>query len=412
MQLHIRKRKIFNDPVYGFITIPYEIIFDLIEHPYFQRLRRISQLGLTNLVYSGGHHTRFQHAIGAVHLMGKAIEVIRSKGHEITEEEAVGVSVAILLHDIGHGPFSHTLERSIVTGISHEDISLLLMDELNREFEGKLDIAIQIFKNEYPKNFLYQLVSGQLDMDRLDYLRRDSFFTGVSEGVIGVDRIIKMLDVVNDELVVEAKGIYSVEKFLVARRLMYWQVYLHKTVIAAEQMLMRILERARQLAIDGNEVPCSRSLKVFLYGNFHKSDFIKNKKLLKHFAQLDDYDVMAAIKEWQHASDMVLSKLSKMLVKRELLKVQMQREPFPAELKELKLTELCAKWKISKEEAQYFVFTESINNMAYQNQQRINLLYKDGSVKDIAEAADLLNISALSESVTKHFICFPKGSKI
>lgn len=404
-----RKRKIFNDPVYGFITIPYEIIFDLIEHPYFQRLRRISQLGLTNLVYSGATHTRFQHAIGAVHLMGKAIEVIRNKGHEITEEEALGVSIAILLHDIGHGPYSHTLEKSIVTGIHHEDISILLMDHLNREFEGKLDLAIAIFKNEYPKKFLYQLVSGQLDMDRLDYLRRDSFFTGVSEGVIGVDRIIKMLDVVDDQLVVEAKGIYSIEKFLVARRLMYWQVYLHKTVIAAEQMLMRILERARHLAMKGEKIHCSRNLEVFLYGNFHKSDFIKDKILLKHFAQLDDFDVLAAIKEWQYSSDPVLSKLCTRLINRNLLKIQMQREPIAPQLLQEKLSIIEAKSGLTAEQAKSFAFMESIDNMAYQSDKSINLLYKDGSIKDIADAADLLNISALTEVVTKNFICYPKN---
>lgn len=409
MQPLKRKRKIFNDPVYGFITIPYEIIFDLIEHPYFQRLRRISQLGLTNLVYSGATHTRFQHAIGAVHLMGKAIEVIRNKGHEITEDEALGVSIAILLHDIGHGPYSHTLEKSIVTGIHHEDISILLMDHLNREFEGKLDLAIAIFKNEYPKKFLYQLVSGQLDMDRLDYLRRDSFFTGVSEGVIGVDRIIKMLDVVDDQLVVEAKGIYSIEKFLVARRLMYWQVYLHKTVIAAEQMLMRILERARHLAMKGEKIHCSRNLEVFLYGNFHKSDFMKDKKLLKHFAQLDDFDVLAAIKEWQYSNDPVLSRLCTRLVNRNLLKIQMQRELIDPQLLQEKLGIIEAKSGLSAEEAKSFAFMESIDNMAYQSDKSINLLYKDGSIKDIADAADLLNISALTEVVTKNFICYPKN---
>lgn len=404
-----RKRKIFNDPVYGFITIPYDIIFQLIEHPYFQRLRRISQLGLTNMVYSGANHTRFQHALGAVHLMGKAIEVIRSKGQEITEEEAVGVSIAILLHDIGHGPYSHTLEHCIVEGVSHENISLIIMDQLNEDFEGRLDTAISIFRNEYPKKFLYQLVSSQLDMDRLDYLRRDSFFTGVSEGVIGVDRIIKMLDVVDDELVVEAKGIYSIEKFLVARRLMYWQVYLHKTVIAAEQLLMRILERAKELAMEGKELPCTESLKVFLYGDFSLSDFRKNRSLVSQFSKLDDYDVLSAIKEWSQSDDTVLSILCQNLIDRKLPKILMDKEPVDQNVFEEKRAKLKSALKLENDEVKYFVFQGSIDNRAYQPLSRINLLYKDGTKKDIAEAADLLNISALSEPVTKHFLCYPRG---
>ena len=292
--MYNKKRKILNDPVYGFITIPYEIIFDLIEHPYFQRLRRITQLGLTNLVYSGANHTRFQHAIGAMHLMGKAIDVIRSKGEEITEEEAIGVTVAILLHDIGHGPYSHTLENSIVEGVSHEQISEIFMQKLNDEFEGRLDTAIQIFKNEHPKKFLNQLVSSQLDMDRLDYLRRDSFFTGVSEGIIGVDRIIKMLGVVNGNLVVESKGIYSIEKFLVARRLMYWQVYLHKTVIAAESMLLQILKRAKELSQKGVHLPCTSQLEVFLKSSVSQMQLSNDSSYLESFAQLDDYDILCS----------------------------------------------------------------------------------------------------------------------
>ena len=404
------KRKILNDPIYGFITIQHEIIYDLIEHPYFQRLRRISQLGLTNLVYSGANHTRFQHALGAMHLMSKAIDIIRQKGYEISEEEAIGVTIAILLHDIGHGPFSHTLEHTIVQGVSHEVISLLFMDKLNQEFDGKLDTAIQIFKNEHPKKFLNQLVSSQLDVDRLDYLRRDSFFTGVSEGIIGVDRIIKMMNVYDDNLVIEAKGIYSIEKFLVARRLMYWQVYLHKTVLAAETMLMGILNRARELALEGNELFCSDSLRTFLYGNFHRADFNKETDLITAFSKLDDYDVLSAIKQWTNHSDTVLSKLSKKLVNRELLKIKIQDSEFSAELIESRLLEVANQNSLGKDEAKYFVYAKSIDNRAYTiDKFGINLLYKDGTIKDIASAADLLNISALAEPVTKYFFCYPKS---
>ena len=407
------KRKILNDPIYGFITIPNELIFDLIEHPYFQRLRRISQLGLTNLVYSGANHTRFQHALGAMYLMGNAIDTLRQKGHEITEDEALGVTIAILLHDIGHGPFSHTLEHTIVPGVSHEALSLLFMDRLNQEFNCQLDTAIQIFKNDHPKKYLNQLVSSQLDIDRLDYLRRDSFFTGVTEGIIGSDRIIKMMNIYKDNLVIEAKGIYSIEKFLVARRLMYWQVYLHKTVLSAENMLMRILSRAKELAILGKDLPCSDSLRIFLYQKINKNDFQSRHDLLDSFSQLDDFDVFGAIKQWMNCDDLVLSKLSIRLVNRNLLKIKLQKNPF-SELEIDKLvSEVAAENKISLDEAKYFVFSKSIDNRAYINDKfGINLLYKDGSVKDIASAADLLNISALAEPVTKYFFCYPKGSGI
>ena len=291
------KLKIFNDPIYGFVSLPYEIIYDLIDHPYFQRLRRIKQLGLTNLVYPGALHTRFHHAMGAMHLMGQAIDVIRSKGHDISEEEAQGVTIAILLHDIGHGPFSHALEHSIVNNITHEDISELFMSRLNEEFKGKLTLAISIFQNKYKKKFLHQLVSSQLDMDRLDYLNRDSFFTGVSEGVVSSDRIIKMLNVVNDQLAIEAKGIYSIEKFIIARRLMYWQVYLHKTVLSAESLLVNILKRAKDLAEKKVDLFCTPALRMFLYNKFSEKDFSTNEKLLDVFAQLDDNDIMTSINE-------------------------------------------------------------------------------------------------------------------
>ena len=406
--MHNKKRKILNDPVYGFITIPYEIIFDLIEHPYFQRLRRITQLGLTNLVYSGANHTRFQHAIGAMHLMGKAIDVIRSKGEEITEDEAVGVTIAILLHDIGHGPYSHTLENSIVEGVSHEQISEIFMQKLNIDFEGKLDTAIQIFKNEHPKKFLNQLVSSQLDMDRLDYLRRDSFFTGVSEGIIGVDRIIKMLSVVSGNLVVETKGIYSIEKFLVARRLMYWQVYLHKTVISAESMLLQILKRAKKLAHDGVDLQCSCSLRTFLYQDVSKIQLATESKYLDAFSQLDDYDIMAAIKEWQSNEDLILSLLSKSLVNRKLLKVKLQSDAIGASLKTESLAKAKEKFNCSDEELSYLVFEGTIDNRAYTiGKGEIQMLHKDGTVEDIEHAADLFTISAMSKPVIKHYICYP-----
>jgi len=406
--VHYKKRKILNDPVYGFITIPYEIIFDLIEHPYFQRLRRITQLGLTNLVYSGANHTRFQHAIGAMHLMGKAIDVIRSKGEEITEDEAIGVTIAILLHDIGHGPYSHTLENSIVEGVSHEQISEIFMQKLNLDFEGRLDTAIQIFKNEHPKTFLNQLVSSQLDMDRLDYLRRDSFFTGVSEGVIGVDRIIKMLSVVNGNLVVETKGIYSIEKFLVARRLMYWQVYLHKTVIGAESMLLQILKRAKKLAHQGVDLQCSYALRTFLYQDVSKNQLATESKYLNAFSQLDDYDILAAIKEWQSNTDLVLSLLSKSLVNRKLLKVKLQSEAVDPALKIESRAKAKEKLGCSDEELSYLVFDGTIDNRAYTiGKGEIQMLHKDGTVEDIATAADLFTISAMSKPVIKHYLCYP-----
>jgi len=312
--IKLNKKKIFNDPIYGFITINHEIIFDLIEHPYFQRLRRIKQLGLTHLVYPGALHTRFHHALGTMHLMGKAIEVIKSKGHEITDKEAEAVSIAILLHDIGHGPFSHALEHSIVNGISHEDISTLFMDELNKEFNGKLTLALKIFRNKYQKKFLYQLVSSQLDMDRIDYLKRDSFYSGVSEGAVNTDRIITMLTVENDELAIEIKGIYSIENFINARRLMYWQVYLHKTVLSAEYLCVNILKRAKEIALTNGELFCTPALSEFLYNQHDLTSFKKKPTLLKTFAELDDYDIMASVKVWKTHSDKILSTLCKMLI--------------------------------------------------------------------------------------------------
>ncbi|HET6225125.1 MAG TPA: HD domain-containing protein [Bacteroidia bacterium] len=403
------KLKIVNDPIYGFVSLPFEIIFDLIEHPYFQRLRRIKQLGLTNLVYPGALHTRFHHAIGAMHLMYQAIEVIRAKGHEITQEEAQGATIAILLHDIGHGPYSHALEHSIVNNISHEDVSLLFMQELNKSFDGKLTTAIAIFQNKYKKKFLHQLVSSQLDVDRLDYLKRDSFFTGVSEGVISSERIIKMLNVVNDQLAVEAKGIYSIEKFIIARRLMYWQVYLHKAVLSAENLLVNILKRAKELAEKKTVLFCTPALKKFLYNKFEQADFVKNPELLDAFAQLDDYDIMTSIKVWMDHEDRVLSMLCKQLVNRKLSHVEMQKNPFKEErIQEIK-EQFKKRLKLTEKEAGYFVFTGNVTNEAYRADKiRINILFKDGTVSDIAEASDQLSIDVLARTVKKYYLCYPK----
>jgi uncharacterized protein len=405
----LNKKKIFNDPIYGFITIPHEIVFDLIEHPFFQRLRRIRQLGLTYLVYPGALHTRFHHALGAMHIMCQAIEVIRSKGHTITEEEAKAVIIAILLHDIGHGPFSHSLESSIVSGISHEELSGIFMSRMNEQFGGQLTQAIRIFRNEYEKKFLHQLVSSQLDMDRLDYLKRDSFYTGVSEGVINSDRIITMLDVKEDTLVIEAKGIYSIEKFIIARRLMYWQVYLHKTVIASESLLMNILRRARQLAMQGVELFATPSFRFFLYNTVRKEDFLEDRSLLAVFADLDDNDVYASIKVWQNHEDKVLSVLCRNLLERRLYRVEIHQDPFPeARIGEMK-EKISREYGLTDEEADYFVFTGTIANNAYNSSSdKINILYRDKGIVDIAEAADQLNISVLSRPVTKHYLCHPK----
>lgn len=397
-----------NDPVYGFITIPYASVFKVVEHPYFQRLRRIKQLGLTHLVYPGALHTRFHHTLGAMHLMGMAIEELRSKGYVIDDHEAEGVTLAILLHDIGHGPFSHALEHSILSGITHEDVSALFMERLNQEMDGTLDLAIEIFNDRYPKRFLHQLVSSQLDVDRLDYLKRDSFFTGVSEGVVGSDRIIKMLRVVNDELAVESKGIYSIEKFIVARRIMYWQVYLHKTVLSAEHLLIRILKRAKELTEQGNELFATPALRLFLSRKVTKADMQREPELLDLFAELDDYDVMASVKVWKHHEDPVLSRLSAFMVDRKLLKVRMSDQPFErSEVISLQ-RQIAQKWSISEADAAYFAFSERISNSAYDHgHDRINILYKNGEVKDITEAADTLSLSVLSKAVEKYFLCVP-----
>lgn len=402
------KKKIFNDPVYGFISVPHELILDIIDHSYFQRLRRIKQLGLSHLVYPGALHTRFHHVLGCTNLMQQAIETLRSKGHEITEEEAKGVTLAILLHDIGHGPFSHALEHSIAKGVHHEELSLIFMQKLNKEFNGQLDTAIEIFTNNYPKKFLHQLVSSQLDMDRLDYLKRDSFYTGVSEGVVSNQRIIKMLDIVNDELVIQEKGIYSIEKFIVARRLMYWQVYLHKTVISAEFLLVRTLERAKELAKKGVELFCSPSFRIFLYSDVIKADFEK-EEILNAFAQLDDYDILGAIKVWTSHEDKILSTLAKMITDRKLLKVSIQKEVFDESDIDAYKKKVAENLAISYEDASYFVFTDEIENNAYNvDSDSINILYKSGKVLDITEASDNFNIQALTKPVKKYFLCYPR----
>lgn len=410
--MYTNKRKIINDPIYGFVSIPNELIYDLINHPYFQRLRRIKQLGLTNLVYPGALHTRFHHAIGAMHLMQEAVYTLRLKDISISEEEEQAVLIAILLHDIGHGPFSHALEHSIVKGISHESISSLFMSKLNDEFDGKLSLAIQLFNDRHPKKFLHQLVSSQLDMDRLDYLKRDSFFTGVSEGVISSDRIIKMLNVVNNKLVVEHKAIYSIEKFLIARRLMYWQVYLHKTVLSAETLLVNILMRAKELSLNGATLFATPSLNLFLQNDFTEKDFILREDLLQNFARLDDSDIDASIKVWSEGSDEILARLCKNLLERKLFKVEMQNEAFDETYHQKLVTKVCKLYRLKAEEAHYFVLQDVVNNSAYTaNQFNINILMSNGSLIDVAKASDQLNIQSLSTTVSKHFICYPKELK-
>jgi HD superfamily phosphohydrolase len=400
------KLKILNDPIYGFIQIPNSLIFDIIEHPYFQRLRRITQMGFSNLVYPGANHTRFHHAIGCMHLMQKAIRVLRFKEVEISTEEENALCIAILLHDIGHGAFSHALESSIVNGISHEEISLKFMKKLNEEFDGKLELAIEIFEGKHPRKFLCQLISSQLDIDRLDYLKRDSFYTGVTEGNISSDRLIAMMNVKEDELVIEQKGIYSVEKFLIARRLMYWQVYLHKTGLVAENILVNVLKRAKEIAEQGGHLFCSTALKYFLYNQISTNNF--TEYTLEMFSKLDDYDVLSAIKEWVRHEDVVLSLLSKMIVDRKLLKIEMQQSVFKESYLLKKREKAMHILNITAKEASYFVFNKEIVNQAYNLRIPIYILTKKGNLKDIAKASDQLNLQALTIPVVKHFICYPK----
>ena len=408
----LNKKKIINDPVYGFITIPSDLVYDLIQHPYVQRLRYIKQLGMTHLVYPGALHTRFHHAIGAMHLMSLALETIKSKGQAISYVEEEAVTIAILLHDIGHGPFSHALEHTIVDGVSHEHISALLMDNLNREFSGRLGLALEIFNNRYHKKFLYQLVSGQLDLDRMDYLNRDSFFTGVSEGVISFDRIIKMLDVVDDQLVVEEKGIYSIEKFLIARRLMYWQVYLHKTVIAAEQMLVKILERAKELSGEGRNLFASPCFSYFLKNSISREEFKNDPRNIERFTKLDDNDIFTSIKVWVYDEDLILSTLCSHLISRNLYQVEITNEPPPIERINDLADKVTDEFEISDDDTSYFVFTDTIKNKAYSvGDGSIKILMKDGSIQDIARASDNSNLESLARTVQKYILCYVKELK-
>lgn len=403
------ERKIINDPVFGFINIPKGLLYDIIRHPLLQRLTRIKQVGLSSVVYPGAQHTRFQHSLGAFHLMSEAIAQLASKGQFIFDSEAEAVQAAILLHDIGHGPFSHVLEDTIVKGVSHEEISLMLMERMNKEMNGQLSLAIQIFKDEYHKRFLHQLVSGQLDMDRLDYLRRDSFYTGVSEGNIGSARIIKMLDVADDHLVVESKGIYSIENFLTARRLMYWQVYLHKTSVGYERMLISTLLRAKELASKGVELFASPALRFFLYNNITPEEFHENPDCLENFVQLDDNDIWTALKVWSTHRDKVLSTLSLGMINRNIFKVEIQTEPISEERKKELTLQISQQLGITLSEAGYFVSTSGIEkNMYDPADDSIDIIYKDGTIKNIAEASDMLNISLLSRKVKKYYICYQR----
>ena len=401
------KLKIFNDPIYGFITIPNTLIYDLIQHPYFQRLRRISQMGMSYLVYPGAHHTRFHHALGCMHIMQKAVQTLQFKGVAISEEEENALYIAILLHDIGHGPYSHAMEHSIVEEVHHEELSLLFMKQLNKEFDGKLALAIQVFKGEYHRKFMLQLISSQLDMDRMDYLKRDSFYSGVAEGNINSERLIQMMNVQDDYLVIEEKGIYSVEKFLVARRLMYWQAYLHKTSVVAELILTKILKRAKELTQKGIVLPCSESLQFFMQNKISLSDF--DKSVLDKFSYLDDYDVMGAIKSWQFHDDFVLKSLCRMILNRDLLKIQMTDDkPNKENLLAIK-NKYISLAGISEKEADYFVFKGKLKNQAYsKSSEPIRILKKDKTIEDVVEASDQLHLKALSKPVTKYFICFPK----
>ena len=400
------KLKIINDPIYGFIHIPSSLVFDIIEHPYFQRLRRINQMGLSYLVFPGAKHTRFEHVLGCVFLMQKTVEMLRFKGVQISDKEAEGLYIAILLHDIGHGPFSHAMEHSIVEGISHEEISLRFMQELNKVFNGKLDTAIAIFQGTYPRKFMHQLISGQLDMDRADYLKRDSFYTGVAEGNINSERLISMLNVRSDELVVEEKGLYSVEKFLIARRLMYWQVYLHKTSVVAEQILIRLLNRAKELVQQGQELTMSTALAFFVKNKISKDNF--SQEVLEMFARLDDTDIISAMKEWQFYPDIVLSKLSKMLLNRDLLKIKVRLNDFE-EQKIKRLQKLSLAKGIEEKDMKYFVFTGVMTNRAYNpGKEIIKILTKNGRVVDLTKTSEAINLEPLSQVTERYYICYPK----
>jgi len=408
------KRKIINDPVYGFISIPGDFVFDLIEHPWFQRLRNIKQLGLTSFVYPGATHSRFQHGLGALHLMNMAIATLRSKGVVISPTEEEATLIAILLHDAGHGPFSHALENSIISGITHEDLSLLLMRKLNEKYAGKLDLAIEIFTGTYYRKFLHELISGQMDMDRLDYLRRDSFFTGVIEGSVGSDRIIRMLNVVDDSLVVDEKGIYSLEKFLIARRLMYWQVYMHKTVLSSESLLVNILKRAKEIATNGNDLFTTPALRFFLYNDIGHSDLTDEGKftpgmIASNFIRLDDSDILVCAKYWADHSDRVLSDLSGRLLRRDLFAIELQNEPFAMKRVNDLISIARKLMDIDPGLTEYYVYTNSISNLAYTpDAPVVKILLKNGKTADISTVSDMFDHQFLSERITKYFLCYPK----
>lgn len=405
----MNKKKIINDPVYGFITIPSELLFDIISHPWFQRLRHIKQLGLTDLVYPSAQHTRFQHALGAMHLMTRVLDNLRTKEVDISDDEYEAAVLAVLLHDIGHGPLSHTLEHTLLHGIRHESLSYLFMNRLNKEFNGALSLSLKIFQNTYKRKFFHQLVSSQLDIDRLDYLKRDCFFTGVTEGTIGVDRIIAMLNVHNDQLVVEEKGILSIENFLNARRLMYWQVYLHKTTVSAERMMVNIIRRAEHLVKSGENLPASEPLLTFLRHNYTLENFKENVKILNTYGQLDDSDIWGGIKLWRSHPDFILSTLSKMLLERNLFQIRLGTETIRKEQIETVREKVIKEYGILRGEASYFFSYGSVSNEAYAEGQKINILMKSGELLDIAQASDLPNIKALSKIVKKNYLCWPKS---
>lgn len=408
------KRKIINDPVHGFTGVPGEFIYDLIEHPWFQRLRNIKQLGLTSFVYPGATHSRFQHCIGALHLTEMAISTLRAKGIKISDKEAEATYAAILLHDIGHGPFSHALESAIISGIDHEDLSLLLMERMNNETNGRLSLAIDIFRGLYHRNFFHELISGQVDMDRMDYLKRDSFFTGVIEGSIGSDRIIRMLSVVNNSLVIEEKGIYSLEKFLIARRLMYWQVYNHKAVLASEKMLVRILLRAKELASEGHNIYATPALRFFLYNKLTKNDLwipgtFTPALIADNFTRLDDSDILVSAKYWSDDSDEVLSTLSKRLISRNLFAIELQNEPFEEEKTEKLRAIAKQKLTIPPGTEDFFVFSGSISNLAYEpDSAEVRILLKNGNTSGISDVSEMFGTGFISEKITKYYLCYPK----
>lgn len=398
-------RKIINDPVYGFITVDHPLIYKILSHPWYQRLRRIHQMALAQLVYPGAIHTRFHHSLGAYHLMCNALHELKNKGVTISAEEEVGAKIAILLHDAGHGPYSHALENVLIEGVHHETISLLIMRSLNQTFKGALDLAIDIFTNNYSKPFLHQLVSGQLDVDRMDYLSRDSFFTGVSEGVIAYDRILKMLTVHKDHLMIEEKGIYSIEKFLVARRLMYWQVYLHKTVVSAEKMLVKIIQRAKILTARGCPVPAASPMLAFFLQNGQQLEPVHEH--LHQFCALDDYDVLTSVKNWMTHEDKILSVLSRALIERRLFKVKFQAEPIDRQDVVQARSMICDKIRITEEEADYFVLEGQAENTTYDpRDERINILFRDGKVKDISQVDNALIHRNLSSTIKRYYICY------